>query len=114
MLLMLLLVSSCADLTVLQSLGRTTRAIETQHRARLGNHTKQSIHKQQQILQTIKMDIIRPKFPTKLLCIVYYGALMARVHKLLQIPIFLFLLGYFLKHCYSATIARVDTPIIKH
>ncbi|CAK9211507.1 unnamed protein product [Sphagnum troendelagicum] len=44
MLLMLLLVSSCADSTVLQSLGRTTRAIETQHRARLGNHTKQSIH----------------------------------------------------------------------
>ncbi|CAM6040412.1 unnamed protein product [Sphagnum compactum] len=44
MLLLLLLVSSCADSTVLQSLGRTTRAIETQHRARLGNHTKQSIH----------------------------------------------------------------------
>lgn len=44
MLLMLLLVSSCADSTVLQSLGRTTSAIETQHRARLGNHTKQSIH----------------------------------------------------------------------
>ncbi len=44
MLLMLLLVSSCADSTVLQSLGRTMRAIETQHRARLGNHTKQSIH----------------------------------------------------------------------
>jgi hypothetical protein len=44
MLLMFLLVSSCADSTVLQSLGRTTRAIENQHRARLGNRTKQSIH----------------------------------------------------------------------
>ncbi|CAK9266278.1 unnamed protein product [Sphagnum jensenii] len=79
MLLMLLLVSSCADSTVLQSLGRTTRAIETQHRARLGNHTKQSIH---------SATTTNP--PNN------QGALMARVHKLLRIPISLFFLGYFL------------------
>ncbi|CAK9212912.1 unnamed protein product [Sphagnum troendelagicum] len=79
MLLMLLLVSSCADSTVLQSLGRTMRAIETQHRARLGNHTKQSIH---------SATTTNP--PNN------QGALMARVHKLLRIPISLFFLGYFL------------------
>ncbi|CAK9868687.1 unnamed protein product [Sphagnum jensenii] len=79
MLLMLLLVSYCADSTVLQSLGRTTRAIETQHQARLGNHTKQSIH---------SATTTNP--PNN------QGALMARVHKLLRIPISLFFLRYFL------------------